>query len=1021
MRMKYVLAAGFAAGLIVVSVLQASKNGPLLPSVIPEASAHSQRMHPYAELPMTFERNAGQTDSDVRFLARGAGYSLFLTPTEAVLSLHATTVASPSRGQAASEQATSEQTRTAVVRMSLQGAAQAPVLRGEELRAGRSHYFNGAEEREWKRDVEHFGKVRYSGVYPGIDLVYYGNQQQLEYDFIVAPGHDPDQIAMDFDGVDSLSLDAGGNLVLRTTGGVITQNKPVVYQDIAGARLPVEGRYQLLAGNRVGFALGRYDAGHPLIIDPILGYSTFLGGGGNDNVSALALDAAGNLYVAGTTASINFPQRGAVQASNAGVSDAFVSKFNPDGTGLVYSTYLGGGGDDFGIGLDVDAGGNAVVMGHTTSTNFPVKAAIQATHAADGGLQDAYVAKLNAAGNGLVYSTYLGGNAADYGLAMDLDSQGNVYVAGNTSSSNFPFVGVSNFSGTPAAGQDGFLTRLSATGSGPYFSVYLGGNGSDEITGIAVDTGGDIYLTGYTTSDDFPVSSGALQPTLAGAADAFVTQIVGPTQAAPYYELGYSSYMGGGASDYGVDIAVLDNENVIVGGRTRSGTASPFPTTNAAQASLAGGQDGFMAKLDLSGAGSLVYSTYLGGLGDDAVKEVDVDYKGAAYVVGYTNSTDLPGMDPLFGMQHANGGGYDAFVARHSPSGGRLWATYMGGGGDDFGYAIALYGIDSIFVGGSTASANLPTRSPFQKTKAAGNDGFIGRLSVRTLRTLTHDFNLDRVGDVLLRNSTGANSIWLSANSGTQQAVAAVTDTAWQVAAVGDFNGDVRADIVWRNQNTGSNTMWWGGNSANRQNLTAVTAANWKIAGVGDFNGDFKDDLLWRNTATGANAIWRSGSSATQQPIRAVTSLAWQVAGTGDFDGDAYADILWRSSSTGQNVIWFAANSAAQAQIPLVADQAWQVAGIGDFLGDGRSDILWRNVNTGANSIWHGALSSRQQILVTVTTDWSVAAIADYDGDARSDVLWHNGSTGANVIWKSANSANRQLMAPVSTSWNIVK
>lgn len=1017
MRMKYVLAASCAAGLIVVSLLQASQNGSRLPSVIPEAAAHSPRMHAYAELPMTFERNAGQTDSDVRFLARGAGYSLFLTPTEAVLSLHARTTAAR-----AHDGATPERGKTAVVRMSLQGATPAPELHGEELRSGRSHYFNGASEGEWKRDIEHFGKVRYAGVYPGIDLVYYGNQQQLEYDFIVAPGRDPDQIAMDFDGVDSLSLDGAGNLVLHTAGGVITQHKPVVYQDIAGARLPVEGRYQLLAGNRVGFALGRYDAAHPLVIDPILGYSTFLGGGGDDNVSALALDAAGNLYVAGTTASINFPLKGAVQASNAGLADAFVSKFNPDGSGLVYSTYLGGGGDDFGLALDVDAAGNAVVVGHTTSTNFPVKAAVQGTHAADGGLQDAFVTKLNIAGNGLVYSTYLGGNAADYGLAMDLDNEGNVYVAGNTSSSDYPFVGISYFSGTTAAGQDGFLTRLSATGSGPYFSFYLGGNGSDEITGIAVDAGGNIYLTGYTTSDDFPVSSGALQSTLAGAADAFVTQIVGPTQADPHYELGYSSYMGGGASDYGVDIAVLDSENVIVGGRTRSGDASPLPVINADQVSLGGGMDGFLAKLDLSGTGNLVYSTYIGGVGEDAIKEVDVDYKGTAYVVGYTNSTDLPGTDPRFGMQHVNGGGYDAFVARHAPSGGRLWTTYMGGGGDDYGYAIALYGIDSIFVGGSTASTNLPTRSPFQKTKAAGTDGFIGRLSVRTLRTLTHDFNLDRVGDVLLRSSTGANAIWLSANSGTQQAIAAVTDTAWQVAAVGDFNGDVRADIVWRNPATGGNTIWWGGNSATRQNLTAVTGANWKIVGAADFNGDGKDDLLWRNTATGVNAVWRSGSYATQQSIRAVTSLAWQIVGTGDFDGDSYADILWRNNSTGQNVIWFAANFAAQAQISPVADQAWQVVGVGDFLGDGRSDIVWRNVNTGANSIWHGAQSGRQQVLLTVATEWSVAAIADYDGDARSDVLWHNGNTGASAIWKSGNSANRQVVTTVpNSSWKIVK
>ncbi|TMG77584.1 MAG: hypothetical protein E6H80_00745, partial [Betaproteobacteria bacterium] len=408
------------------------------------AAADARVSESYGRLPLHFEVNRGQTDKDVRFLARGPGYSLYLTAGEAVLVL-----AKPNpdaKRDARSPQARREapaDVKSIALRMSLVGAARQPRVSGLEEQPGKANYFIGKDPAKWRTNIPTYATVHYREVYPGIDLVYYGNQRQLEYDFVVAPGADPKKIVLGFKGTDKLEVDAQGDLVLHAAGGVIRQQKPIIYQEIDGIRREIEGRYVRKGANRVSFKLAAYDTSRPLMIDPALSYSTYLGGSGHDFGQGIAVDAHGNAYVTGHTSSTNFPTTlGAFQIAFAGGSDAVVTKLNPDGSALVYSTYLGGsnggngtGGADTneGAGIAVDADGNAYVTGFTGANDFPTTPG--AFQSAFAGGWDAFVTKLNPTGSALVYSTYLGGSFLDGGSGIAVDSNGNTYVTGETQSS----------------------------------------------------------------------------------------------------------------------------------------------------------------------------------------------------------------------------------------------------------------------------------------------------------------------------------------------------------------------------------------------------------------------------------------------------------------------------------------------------------------------------------------------------------------------------------------------------------
>ncbi len=521
----------------------------------------------------------------------------------------------------------------------------------------------------------------------------------------------------------SASLDRAGNLVLHTSGGDVVEHAPVVYQEVNGQRRAVAGRYVLQGNHQVAFRVGHYDHGKPLVIDPTLSYSTYLGVGFG---YAIAVDSSGSAYMTGRT--FKFPTKHPFQAGNAGGEDVFVTKFKADGTGLVYSTYLGGGGNDDGFAIAVDPAGIAYVAGTTASINFPTSRAAQASFG--GGSSDAFLTVLNAAGSGLVYSTYLGGSGSEYindhvvSIALSTDASGNTsaYVAGSTTSTDFPTT-TGAYQVAYGGGSDAFVTKYGPAGAVVY-SSYLGGVGEDEAYGIAVDGAGNAYLTGRSTS--MPTTPGAYQATPSGGVAAFVTKF-NPTGSG----LVYSTYLGGNNLDVGYDIAVDGSGNAYVTGYTQS---TNFPTTSGAyQVAFGGGyHDAFVTELNATGT-ALRYSTYLGGSGQDEGYGIAVDGAGNAYVTGVTGSTNFPLQNAF---QSAFGGIFDAFVAKLNPSrsgaASLVYSSYLGGSDTDAGNGIAVDSSGNAYVTGITQSTDFPTKNPFQGEKQGGKgawDAYVTKIT----------------------------------------------------------------------------------------------------------------------------------------------------------------------------------------------------------------------------------------------------------------------------------------------------
>jgi hypothetical protein len=668
----------------------------------------------YARLPLSFEPNQGQTDSSVKFFTRGRGYGLFLTSTEAVLVLSKKpkTETSPRLLREQPGPSPIENPKSTVVRMQLSGTVRVSELKGIDELPGRVNYFIGNDPAKWRTNVPTYAKVRYRGVYPGIDLTYYGNGPQLEYDFEVAPGADPSAIRLAFKGTDEVSIDGEGSLVVKNGGQEVHSLKPVAYQRVRGNRQEVAAEYVLLANREVAFKVGRHNDGEALVIDPVLAFSTYLGGNSDDHAWSIAVDRSSNVYVAGVTISRNFPTANPLQPSGGGSHyDAFVTKLNPAGSVLLYSTYLGGTlGDESCQGIAVDASGNAYLTGVTGSANFPTVNPVQAAY---GGADDAFVAKLNAAGSALVYSTYLGGKDVDVGNSVAVDSMGNAYVTGLTFSMDFP---TANALQPFPLNHDAFVAKLNAAGSALLYSTYLGGFGNQERGfGIAVDISGNAYVTGGTDSNNFPTTMNAVQRFYGGGtSDVFVAKFNAAGSA-----LLYSTYLGGSAGDIGFGIAVDSSGSAYITGRTDS---TDFPTASPVQPANGGGFDAFVTKLNAAGS-ALVYSTYLGGSGTfaDEGYGIAVDVSGNAYVTGYTASTDFPIANPL--PPGSLRGLSDAFAVKLNATGSRLlYSTYLGGDQRDFGQAIAVDGSGNAYLAGFTESTDFPTAKPLQPAK----DGFEG-------------------------------------------------------------------------------------------------------------------------------------------------------------------------------------------------------------------------------------------------------------------------------------------------------
>ncbi len=638
--------------------------------------ARAIRSDSYGNLPLTFEANRGQSDPSVRYLARGDGYALFLTPTEAVLSLRAPAqrkrpAGSATRGVASREE---KPRHGAVVRMRLAGATERPQITGLDRQPGTSNYFIGNDPEQWQRDVPTYARVEYAEVYPGIDLIYYGNQRQLEYDFVVAPGADPRVIALTFEGTESITTDPTGNLVLTAGDGQLQIQKPIIYQLAQGGRREVAGNFALEKSGTVRFDVSAYDATLPLVIDPVLVYSTYLGGTGQDSGNGIAVDAAGSAYVVGDAGAASFPTVGSNQAFNNS-ADIFISKFNPAGSALIYSTLLGGNtGLEHGWDIAVDGSGNAYVTGVTIAADFPTTAnALQPTKLTGSSQDTAFVTKLGPTG-ALAYSTYLSGTQSTRGFGIATDGVGNAYVTGQAGT-GFPLT-PSAFSSTSSGA--GFLTKLDTSDSGSAslaYSTYLGPTGFAEGRAIALDAEWNVYITGYTNATSLNFTSpGAFQTTIGAGSHAFVAKF--NTFLSGAASRVYSTYLGGNGQDFGGSslargskaIAVDASGHAYVTGQTSS---TNFPVVNAFQPSNAGYVDGFLTKVDPTGT-SLVYSTYLGGNSSNVADEspaVAVNAAGNAYVTGHTESPTFPLSSPFVIPGSTTGG---VFVTKFTPAGNAL-------------------------------------------------------------------------------------------------------------------------------------------------------------------------------------------------------------------------------------------------------------------------------------------------------------------------------------------------------------
>lgn len=749
----------------------------------------------YGKLPLSFEANQGQTDPRVSFLSRGNGYCLFLTPTEAVLTLSGSVNDKPAGEMPSSaDQAKKREAgpATAVLRIRMKGSNPEATASGMDQLPGKTNYYFGNDPGKWRADVPTYAKVKYGDVYPGIDLIYYGNQRQFEYDYVVSPGADPSIITLAFEGAEKVSTNDNGDIMLNTAGGSVIQRAPTIYQEIDGARKEVSGRYVLKGRNEASFEIGEYDKGHSLVIDPLLSYSTYLGGSGTDKAYDIAVDASGNAFITGYTLSSNFP-KALLPPSSSDIHEVFVSKMNPAGSGLLYSTYVGGSSEDEAASIAVDTSGNAYITGYTNSTDFPIKAPYQST----GGSvwnQDAFVTKLNASG-AILYSTYLGGGDKETGYAIAVDSARNIYVAGTTNSTDLPTRNA--YQASRNGGNDAFLTKLNAAGSALLYSTYLGSivhsSSDEEGYGLAVDSSGYAYMTGSTDSSSFPTSANAFRRQLSseGKEDAYIAKFL--TTASGTSSLVYSSYIGGtrddddawfgGGYDKGFGIVVDASGVAYVTGETNS---QDFPVKNGFQSVYQGSGDAFVIKVNTKPTvctetatdnckESLMYSTYLGGEREDGGRGIAVDPQGNIYLTGHTSSVHFPLKSPFQSSKTEDSS--DAFLTKLNPkvagSASLIYSSFLKGtSGIDEGRGIALDAVLNIYLAGFTQSSDFIKKNPYQSVKGAGYDAFIIKVSDQPVLT-----SLTITPTTVLGSKPAVGKVTLSAPAPALGAKVTLTDT----------------------------------------------------------------------------------------------------------------------------------------------------------------------------------------------------------------------------------------------------
>ncbi|MGA2325015.1 MAG: SBBP repeat-containing protein [Bryobacteraceae bacterium] len=750
----------------------------------------------YGRLPLSFEANMGQADPSAGFVARGRGYNLLLTRTEAVMMLQRSGATRPLRGRNLSRRTlralASEREQTSV-KVRLVGSDPAAPLSGAQLLPGKANYLLGKDPAKWRIGIPTYARVEQPGVYPGIDLVYYGNQRELEYDFVVAPGADPNQLRLAYDGVEGMELEAGGDLVLRTKLGEIRQHSPVVYQEIDGFIRKLPAAQVITGHNEVGFRVKDYDPSRPLVIDPTVTYGTLLGGTGGELGLSIAVDSSGNAYVCGGTGSyFSFPvTSGTVQTTVVPYYEhAFVTKLNPTGTALVYSTYLGGSGDDEAEAIAVDSAGNAYVGGITWSTDFPTTPGSFQSTSADTCCQDNFVTKLNPTGSALVYSTFLAGTDDEDLNGLAIDSAGNAYVTGFTSSTDFP-VTTGAYQTTLSGTSDAYVTKLNASGSSAVYSTLLGGTGDEEGVRLTVDSSGYLYVTGVTTSTSFPTTTGAYRSSSTGGADAFVVKL-NPAGSAP----SYSALLAGNDDEVPFGLAVDAQGSAYVAGLTYS---TDYPVTGGVyQSANRGNGEVFVSKLNPAGS-ALSYSTFIGGTSTDIPYGMALDSRGYVSVTGNTSSTDFPTTSGA--LSTSLSGTSDGFLCQLNDTGSSLaYSSYLGGSGDDEGNAVVLDTSGNAYILGDTSSTNFPFVSGgYQNALRGASDAFILKIGglLPAARTITIVSGNNQTGAV---NTNLASALVVEVDEGSTP-VAGVTVTFFPTNAT-VTSSSVLTDAAGRAQTT---------------------------------------------------------------------------------------------------------------------------------------------------------------------------------------------------------------------------
>lgn len=917
----------------------------------------------YGKMPLLFEMNKGQTDKRAKFLSRGTGYTLYLADNEAIFSLKVPSQESKVEDQLENpKSAKHEKTRSDVLKMQFVGANANPTVEGETEAVTKTNYYIGKKRFE---NLPNYKRVNYKSLYNGIDAVFYGNQNnQLEYDFVVALNADANQIKLNFDGAENVSVDANGNLVIKTANTELVQQKPFAYQEIDGQKREVTSRYVVSEDNTVKFELGEYDTSQTLVIDPTLLYSTYLGGTAFDSVNDIAADSQGNAYVVGETSSLNF--HGETRSSNDGTG-VFVAKIDPTGSQLIYTTILEGNNDDFGNGIAVDASGNVYIGGEATN-GFPTTSGAFSTVKNPTG-SDAFIAKLNSTGNS-VYVTYYGGSQLDRIQDIAVDSAGKVYAVGETFS-GVTFPNKNEFQGCGIGvrynSPDAFLAVLNAAGTDNQYSSCFGGTNVDDAKAVALDSANNAYITGLTLSRGFPVKNAEQAEPGGGGIngfDAFLIKL-NPTLSGDASAV-FSTYLGGAGTEDSFGIDVAPSGSVFVTGVTGSvdfPLKNPIDSTNQIN-------ECFVSQYSSSGV--LANSTFLGGADQDQCENIVVGAGDNIYVIGQTLSNDFP---LLGAFQTTHQGGRDVFVTKFRFGAGIISSTYFGGTGNDRGFGIALNG-SSLLIGGNTESNNLTTTaiSPNVPLKATSNasaanaDGFVARI----LDTRTDSVGVFRPSSTFVLTQSTTNVI---AQNATQTA-----QLSGQKGVSGDWNGDGTDTIgsftngVWKIRNANFPLVVLPA-------PLGATTVNFGQAGdlpvVGDWNGDGVDTVGTYRPSTGEFFLTNStNAAAVDFTIR--FGVAEDLPIAGDWNGDGIDTVGVFRPSVGQSFLTnanianppidFVAFFGTNGDLPIGGD--WDGNGI-DTVG------VWRPSTT-EFFLSNDNINIARQFAFGAVTDQPI--VGDWDG-----------------------------------------